>query len=83
MCALYDNSKPLGMGLLHYTPEPMSREDAEAMLAEHAYFDYCRGRVMKVDLSGGTLDPRLYDRDNGPGAAQFAIDMLRSPEAEA
>lgn len=31
---------------------------------------------MKVDLAGGAFDPRLYDRDNGSGAAQRAIDAL-------
>lgn len=41
--------------------------------AERIYFDYLQGRVMKVDLAGDELDPRLYDRDNGEGAARRAI----------
>ena len=40
------------------------------------YFDYLHGRVMKVDLSRDNLDPRLYDRDNGPGAAAIALSGL-------
>lgn len=41
------------------------------------YFDYLNGKVMKVDLGQDEFDPRLYDRDNGDGAAQRAIDNLR------
>lgn len=37
------------------------------------YFDYLKGRVMKVDLCGNEFDPWLYDRDNGRGAAARAI----------
>lgn len=39
-------------------------------------FDYLHGRVMKVDIGGDELDPRLYDRDNGQGAAFAAIAHL-------
>jgi hypothetical protein len=40
------------------------------------YFDYLQGRVMKVSLEGDELDARLYDRDNGEGAAAEAISAL-------
>ena len=33
---------------------------------------------MKVDLSCDELDPYLYDRDNGQGAAFKAINTLRT-----
>ncbi len=39
-------------------------------------FDYLHGRVMKVELGGNTLDPWLYDRDNGEGAAERALQPL-------
>lgn len=45
------------------------------------HFDYLHGRVMKVDITGDGLDPRLYDRDNGPGAARRALAHLL-PENE-
>lgn len=45
------------------------------------YFDYIHGRVMKVNLSGDSLDPIFYDRDNGPGAAAAAIARLRARKA--
>jgi hypothetical protein len=40
------------------------------------YFDYVGGRVLKVDLSGDELDPVLYDRDNGEGAADEAVSLV-------
>jgi hypothetical protein len=40
-------------------------------------FDYLDGYIMKVDLSGEEVDSRLYDRDNGTGALQKAVDDLR------
>lgn len=42
------------------------------------YFDYLYGRVMKVNITHDEFDPWLYDRDNGNGAAQRAIDNLRN-----
>ncbi len=80
---LYNNAKPLGFGLLHFIHEDMSKEDAEEII-EHCkndnyfYFDYLRGRVMKIDLKSDIeFDERFYDRDNGQGAAQEAINKLK------
>jgi len=67
--ALYDNSQPQGMGFLHYNPRPLTLEEAERALNQSSYIDYFNGRVIKVDLRGDLLDPTLYDRDNGQGAA--------------
>ena len=75
LAKLYNASRPLGMGLLHFTPEPMGVEEAQQLLEEETYFDYLNGRVMKVDLSKDTLDPWLYDRDNGQGAAASALGL--------
>ena len=33
---------------------------------------------MKVDINGDEFDPRLFDRDNGEGAAEKAIENLRN-----
>ena len=87
LAALYNGSRPLGMGFLQYDPEPMTTEEAAECIVRHTsirfngepiiYFDYLKGRVMKVELAGDELDPRPYDRDNGPGAAALAIKSLR------
>ena len=76
--ALYNASKPQGLGMLHFDPKPMTELEAELVLATSAYVDYLKGRVMKVDFSDDKgFDERLYDRDNGHGAAQRAIDAAR------
>ena len=70
---LYNASKPQGMGLLHYNNKKTTTEQA-ILDTGQTYFDYLKGRVMKIDLSDDELDPRLYDRDNGFGAATRALE---------
>lgn len=77
LAALYNASQPLGLGYLQHDPSSMSEGEAQTLLKRQTYFDYVKGRVMKVDLSSEELDPYLYDRDNGPGAARRVIDSLR------
>jgi len=77
LAALYNASRPLGMGFLQYDAKPMTAEEGAQLVASQKYFDYLKGRVMKVNLQGDDLDPWLYDRDNGPGAAERVISELR------
>lgn len=77
LAALYNASQPLGMGFLHYDPANMTVEQARTILERQTDFDYLKGRVMKVDLSGDEFDPWLYDRDNGQGAAARAVGSIR------
>lgn len=78
LAALYNNSKPIGLGLLQFDPKEMMVTEAEELLKQTTYFDYLKGRVMKVDLSSSDgFEEWLYDRDNGNGAAQRAIDSLK------
>lgn len=92
LAALYNASKQQGMGFVHTRGQrDMTEEEAAAELGlgdDHVrefggsfraqtYFDYLHGRVLKVDLSGDQLNPRLYDRDNGEGAAARVIARLR------
>lgn len=77
LCALYNNSKPQGLGIIHFRPADLTEEEASKLLKETDYFDYLAGRVMKVKISGDELDEWLYDRDNGRGAAARAIDLIR------
>ena len=73
LAALYNASKPQGRGYLQFTPSPMTESEAQVHIENQTYFDYLKGRVMRVDLSGDSLDPWGYDRDNGEGAAENAI----------
>lgn len=78
LAALYNHAKPQGMGYLHYNPVPMTVTEAEEIFATgQRYFDYLKGRVMKVDLSGEDLSVGLYDRDNGSGSAERVVSTLR------
>lgn len=71
--ALYARARVQGLGILHAEPSGLSDEDATSMVENNDYFDYVRGRVMKVGLGGDDLNPALYDRDNGDGAAAAAL----------
>ncbi len=83
LIALYERSKPLGLGFLHYDPKPMDKEEASALLGESKHFDYLKGRVMKVSLDDPAgFNPWLYDRDNGAGAAERAIASIRAKAAK-
>jgi len=88
LAALYDRAQPQGTGFLHFNPAPMTLEEAQQLLDENTqewprnsgkqvcYFDYLKGRVMKIDVLREELDPRLYDRDNGQGAVQGVVNQL-------
>lgn len=73
LSALYNNAKPLGMGFAHYRPGPLTEAELKTLMEGRLYYDYVLGRVMKVDIEGDQLDPRLYDRDNGRDAAELAL----------
>lgn len=79
LAALYNNAKVQGLGFLQAEKGDMTKEEAQKILDEtpDKYFDYLKGRVMKIQIKGDELNPRLYDRDNGDGAAERAISKLR------
>lgn len=72
--ALHDGTRPLGMGFLQ-ARENVPIEDFRALGT--GYADYVFGRSIKCNIDGDEFDPRLYDRDAGPGAAARAIARLR------
>ena len=77
LAALYNASKPQGRGFMSFDAKQMTEAEAATILESQTYFDYLKGRVMKVDLSGDSFAPFLYDRDNGNGAAARALaDIL-------
>lgn len=80
LAALYNASRPQGLGFLHYDPKPMTPAQGTEILKEEPNsprFDYLNGRVLKIRLDRDALDPVDYDRDNGQGAAAKAIAALR------
>jgi len=90
LAALYNASKVQGMGFLQAIPNHvMTTEEAQTLLdgdgtylkGRSFYFDYLHGKVMKVDLAKDELDTRLYNRDNGEGAAEAAIAAIKTVNA--
>ena len=80
LCALFNAAKPQGLGKLHYRPEHRLDEvHAGLILCMSDYVDYLEGRVIKTEfpVRAETLDVTLYNRDNGEGAAEQAIDQYR------
>jgi hypothetical protein len=55
----------------------MTIVEAKELISQRTYFDYLKGRVMKVNLKGDILDATWYDRDIGNGAAKAIVDALR------
>jgi hypothetical protein len=82
LAALFNNSRPLGMGFFAAKSNvQMTTEEAQKYIdAGQKYFDYLEGRVMKIDISGDEMEPRLYDRDNGVGAAARVVDTIRAAQ---
>lgn len=89
LLALWQASQMQGMSFLGFLASgELTLEQAQWEVQERKhigfdgkdsiYFDYLNGKVMKVDLGQDEFDSRLYDRDNGEGAAQRAIDKLRN-----
>ena len=77
LAALYNKTYPQGLGLIQATPGDMTKIEAAVILDRgDTYFDYLHGRVMKVDLSGDTLDPWGFDRDNYDGAVADVVASL-------
>lgn len=78
LAALYNGSRHQGMGFLQAKGGEMSEETAQQLLDESPdkYFDYVFGKVMKISLRNDELQTHLYNRDNGPGAAEAILAKL-------
>lgn len=82
LAALFNASRQQGMGFMDTRgAKPMSVEDAREVLKSEQDFDYLRGRVMKIGLRSDMVETAIYNRDNGQGAAERAIDSVRAKSA--
>lgn len=90
--ALYDNSRPQGLGWMRAVAGDMSLEQATQIVEDakkaqpgRAWMDYVGGRPIKVGFCGNeVLRVDLYDRDNGgPGTAQRLIEGIIAQAAGA
>lgn len=81
LAALYNRAKVQGLGFLQAKNGDMTIDEAQKIVEQgYLYFDYLKGRVMKVNLEGDTLNPSGFDRDNGQGAVKSVVDALRSKQ---
>jgi hypothetical protein len=97
LAALYNGSRPMGMGMFQARPGHMTIEHARECIGvgddsgrmfpnaprRELYFDYLYGRPLKIDLGGNVLRTGLYNRDNGDGAAERIVEGLRQKQAAA
>jgi len=82
LAALYNAAAPIGLGVLRYREESMTREQAQALIDAETTsygvsFDYVHGRPLKIDLTTDELRTDLYNRDQGMGAAERVVAELR------
>jgi hypothetical protein len=78
LATLYNEARPLGMGMLHFDPALMTRDEAAKILETRTSFDYLKGRPLKIRFDGDTLHgERLYDRDQGEGHCAEVVERLR------
>lgn len=82
LAALYNNARVQGLGFLQASNKPMQESEAAKILKEQTYFDYLKGRVMKINLANDEVNTWLYNRDNGEGEAERVIEELRSKQPE-
>jgi hypothetical protein len=71
--ALFNASKPQGMGFLQPWQRELTLDEAESVLEDYDYIDYYRGRVIKCAFDKLGVHLRLYDRDNGHNAGRNAL----------
>ncbi|MBL4706288.1 MAG: hypothetical protein JKY54_17305 [Flavobacteriales bacterium] len=75
LAKLYNASKQQGNGKIIPNSGDISVSDAQTVLDRGVTkFDYLGGRALKISLATDQLDPQLYDRDHGEGAAEAAIN---------
>ena len=70
---------PYSMGIFQGAKTEWTQDDSiRAEEAVKGYIDYFKGRVIKTDLSGDTVNPAGFDRDAGEGKFQSVVNRLRS-----
>lgn len=77
LIALYNYSKPIGMGNYSQNPDYiMDIKEAWRLLKEKPRLDYINGRAIKVDLRSDDFETTAYDNLNGQNAAEKALKPL-------
>lgn len=79
LAELYNNAKPIGMGIYQYDATAMTAEDAEKYLLGSKYFEYLKGRYMKLNFNKyPIINVSSYDAHYGTGYAQQCLDRVKN-----
>jgi len=75
---LWANAKQPGCFSVHANPMPPGFSEAAAKVAVTKYINYFQGKAIKMDLSGNTIEPHLYDRDFAPGTVAAIVQAINN-----
>lgn len=65
-----------------FAPLDMERDEfVRRWRREDDDYDYVCGRPLKVNIAGDTVDPWLFDRENGDGSFLRVVEGIRKDEA--
>lgn len=79
LLSLYNNSEGKYQGFP--ANNPVNEQDCQSAIEWYNYFDYWCGKLIKIDLSSDEeFDATYYDKHNGQGAAQRAVDLVSKKE---
>ena len=77
LVTLYNSSYPCGMGFLQSDDKLMTIEQADELLKNQDYFDYLKGKAMKLSFSNfPIIDFERFDSRNGKGAFMECINKI-------
>lgn len=81
--AAYDLSRPQGLGFLHFTPDPLTDEEAQSLLRDAdshlaLSLDYVHGRAVKLTVyrDGDTLSMRDRWYDHSQSQLQELLERI-------
>ena len=78
LAELYNNSHPMGMGIVQYDPTPMTVEIARKLLEQEQFFSYLKGRPIHINFKDNVIWVRGYNNDNAQGLAQRVISSCKN-----
>ena len=75
---LWNNSRPIPF-YRKYKVNPPNFDIKKAMkqVKDDGYADYILGRLIKVNIESDSVDPEIYNENNGKGKLQIIIKKLR------
>mgnify|MGYP000268076861 CR=1 FL=1 len=74
----YDLSEPVGMGALHFTPEPLTDEEVKDLINEDStvHMDYVKGRQCKFSVFKDKDTDKFYIRNKWFDHSDMQLEAL-------